>query len=160
MNEEKVQELKDALRSVVDMIIQRGAPVSNEIKELLLQVMQHVENRIQELRNEGMGVEPPAKPPKVPSGMPSSNVAGMQYDDKSQNLWVQFLGKYPNRSGPVYQYGHVPKVIAELLQSGAIPARTDGKNKWGQWWKGKVPSAGASVYTLLKNQSYPYQKLS
>ena len=98
--------------------------------------------------------------PKVPSGMPSSNVAGMQYDDKSQNLWVQFLGKYPNRSGPVYQYGHVPKVIAELLQSGAIPARTDGKNKWGQWWKGKVPSAGASVYTLLKNQSYPYQKLS
>jgi hypothetical protein len=96
----------------------------------------------------------------VPPGIPSSNVAGMDYNDKTGDLKVQFLGKHPNRNGPIYEYPQTPKVIAELLQSGAIPARTDGQNKWGKWWKGKSPSAGASVFTLLKNRNAPFIKLS
>ena len=62
--------------------------------------------------------------------------------------------------GPIYGYDGVPKVIYDLFQSGSIPARTNGQNRWGKWWKGKVPSLGASLYTLISQGQYPYQRLS
>lgn len=107
----------------------------------------------------GHTIETPGHAPPPP-GQPSSNVAGMAYDPKNHNMVVQFLGKHPNRNGPVYKYPNIPPQIAELLQAGAIPARTNGQNKWGKWWKGKSPSAGASVFTLLKNRNAPFQRLS
>jgi hypothetical protein len=84
----------------------------------------------------------------------------MAYDDRTGDMKVQFLGKHPNENGPIYNYPQTPPEIAELLQSGAVPARTKGRNKWGEWWPGKVPSAGASVFTLLKNRGVPYQRIS
>ena len=75
-------------------------------------------------------------------------------------LLVRFLGDHPNRNGPVYAYGGVPREVFDMFQKGAVPARTDGQNKWGKWWKGKVPSIGASLYTLIKQRGYPYQRLS
>jgi hypothetical protein len=82
------------------------------------------------------------------------------YDEDNGNLLVKFQGDYPQDNGSVYQYSGVPKNIFELFRKGAIPARTDGKNKWGKWWKGKVPSVGASLYTLIKESGYPYQKVA
>jgi hypothetical protein len=92
--------------------------------------------------------------------MPSSNVEGFAYDDKNNRLLVRFLGEHPNRNGPIYAYTGVPPVMFDLLRKGAVPARTDGKNKWGKWWRGKTPSLGASVYTLLRQGGFPYQKLA
>lgn len=91
---------------------------------------------------------------------PSSNVEGFAYDDKSGRLLVRFLGEHPNRNGPIYAYNGVPKEIFDMFQQGAVPARTDGHNKWGSWWRGKSPSIGASLYTLIKNRNYPYQRLT
>lgn len=159
MNEEKIEEIKNALRQILQMISERNQPMKEQLKNALMQLVEHVSNRIQQLREEEVPAQAFQKP-NIPQGIPSSNVAGMGYDKKTGNLQVQFLGKYPNRQGPVYQYPNIPPVIAELLQSGAIPARTDGQNKWGKWWKGKVPSAGASVFTLLKNKNVPFQRLS
>lgn len=156
--EERIEELKNALRLILQMVSQRGAPLPQELKGLLAQVIEHVGNRIQQLRTGGPGITPPT--PVPPAGIPSSNVAGMDYDDETGRLLVQFLGKYPNRQGPIYQYGGIPRVIAELLQRGMIPARTKGQNRWGAWWPGKVPSLGASLYTLIKNEGYPYQRLT
>lgn len=156
--EEQIEQLKNALREVVSLISQRGQPLSEEVKAMLVQVMEHVAERIQELRQ---GEEAPitSEPPLEP-GIPSSNINSFGYDDKNQRLLVKFQGDYPQQNGPVYAYTGIPKVIFDLFQKGAIPARTDGKNKWGRWWRGKVPSLGASLYTLIKNGGYPYQKLS
>lgn len=160
MNEEKIQQLKDAMKELMAMIVQRGQPLSPELKDMLFQVMQHVAERIEQLRAEGEQL--PSAPPSEqiqPSG-PSSNVDGFAYDPKTNKLMVRFLGTYPNRQGPIYSYDKVPPQIFDLLRKGAVPARTDGKNKWGKWFKGKHPSFGASVFTLIKEGGYNYKRLT
>ncbi len=91
--------------------------------------------------------------------MPSSNVEGFAYDDKSNRMYVRFLGKHPNRFGPVYQYENVPPNIFEIFRKGAIPAKTNGRNKWGQWWRGKFPSMGAAMYHLIRGGNYPFSRV-
>lgn len=158
-----MDELIDFVERLMAYIQQNGASLNQETQQALAQFLRQAFEIIETAGQQA--TEPAAQPtqnpaPPPPAGMPSSNVAGMKYDNKTHNLMVQFLGKYPNRQGSVYQYPNVPPQIAELLQSGAIPARTNGQNKWGKWWKGKVPSAGASVFTLLKNRGAPFQKIS
>ena len=161
MNEEKVQQLKGALKELMEMIVHRGRPLTPELKEMLMQVMQHVASRIKQLREEEQqGTPPQPTPDKIESGMKSSNVEGFAYDPKSNRLLIRFLGEHPNRNGPIYGYDKVPPEIFDLLRKGAVPARTDGKNKWGKWWKGKHPSLGASVFTLIKNGGYNYSRLA
>jgi hypothetical protein len=156
MNEQAIQDLKAALQEIMQLITARGQ-LSEEMKGMLAQVMEHVAGRIQELRAEGVPATP-SEPPLNKEG-PSSNVHSFGYDPENGKLMVKFQGKYPQENGPVYSYGGVPQVIFELFRKGAVPARTDGQNKWGKWWKGKVPSLGASLYTLIKNGGYPYQRV-
>lgn len=158
MNEEKIEEIKNAVRQLMEFISTQPEEPPQEIVELLEQVMNHVANRIAELRQTAP-VAPTAQPDLTPS-MPSSNIDAFGYDDKTGRLMVKFLGKHPNRNGPIYSYEGVPKVIFDLFRQGSIPARTNGKNKWGSWFKGKVPSIGASMYTLIKNGGYAYNRLS
>ena len=163
MNEEAIEQLKNALRDVMSLVTARGQPLSNELKSMLAQVMEHVASRIQELRSEGnVKGMPPMLPnePQLDNKYPSSNINSFGYDPKNGRLLVKFQGDYPQENGAVYGYDNVPQVIFDLFQKGAVPARTDGKNKWGRWWKGKLPSLGASLFTLIKNGGYPYQRLS
>lgn len=158
-------ELESLLRELVQAIMQvirSGEVLSDEFQGLLAETLSNLVERIDQATDEeraGFSINGPTEPP-IEQGMPSSNVEGFAYDDKSGKLFVRFLGEHPNRNGPIYAYSGVPKQIFDLFQKGAVPARTDGKNKWGKWWKGKVPSLGASLYTLIKTQNYPYQRMS
>lgn len=161
MNEERINQIKEQIRELMRQITSIGEEPPEFIQDLLLQVIEKAQRQIAELRQEGPKEGPIAPPePPIEPGMPSSNVEGFAYDDKTGKLLVRFLGQHPNRNGPIYAYEGVPKQIFDLFQKGAVPARTDGQNKWGKWWKGKVPSLGASLYTLIKTQNYPYQKIS
>ena len=142
--------------------------VQASANELTDQEAQVIENFIREalkfigkskLAEEEMPVQAPV--PEVPQAqMPSSNVYGFNFDKGSGKLLVKFQGNDGLGQGPVYEYEGVPPIIFELFKKGAIPARTDGENKWGRWWKGKVPSLGASLYTLIKNGGFPYQRVA
>ncbi len=157
-NEEQINALKEALRDVMMIIAERGQPLNEDLKALLVQVMEHVANRIQQLKGEE---QLPTKAPNLePSQHPSSNINSFGYNEDTGELMVKFQGDYPQQNGPIYKYGGVPKQIFELFRKGAVPARTNGQNKWGKWWKGKVPSVGASMFTLIKNGGYPYQKVA
>jgi hypothetical protein len=156
---ENLERLLDELLSGVQEILQSGEFLSDELQGMIAEELQWLISRIDELRNQE-GAAPTPSPPITPPQQGSSNVAGTAYNDKTGDLTVQFLGKHPNRQGPIYKYPQTSPEVAELVQSGAIPARTDGSNAWGKWWKGKVPSAGASVFTLLKSRNAPFQRLS
>lgn len=96
---------------------------------------------------------------EVEDGIPeapiqSSTVYGFAYDPKSSSLFVRFQGD------GVYEYEGVPPSIFKIFQKGAIPAKTDGKNKFGRWWKSKVPSLGSGLNVLLKKGGFPYQKVA
>jgi len=159
-----VNELVEYAQSIITFLQERGGSLNVESQQALAQLLQGILEVIQQNENpvEGLPPEPPSTPNQsdIQQSMPSSNVEGFAYDDKSGNLLVRFLGDHPNRNGPVYSYSGVPREIFDMFQQGAVPARTDGKNKWGKWWKGKVPSIGASLYTLIKNRNYPYRRLS
>ena len=157
-----MNELIEYAQSIIAYLEQNGANLNIESQQALGSLLQNVLQIIQQnnQQNPVEGLPAQISPQDIGPAMPSSNVEGFAYDDKSGKLLVRFLGKYPNRNGPIYSYGGVPKEIFDMFQKGAVPARTDGKNKWGQWWKGKVPSIGASLFTLIKNRNYPYQRVS
>lgn len=149
-----------------EMLLQYAENNAQNLNQASQQALAQLISMFQELimqmsqQNQSPPIPPGPSVDQIEPGMPSSNVAGFAYDDKNQRLLVQFLGKHPDRNGSIYAYSGVPTQIFELFRQGAVPARTNGKNRWGRWWKGKVPSLGASLYTLLKTQNYPYQRLS
>jgi len=127
--------------------------------QALLRNPQQLQQIIQQLQSQ------PLEPPQVVDGVPeaelnSSNVFGFKYDPRTQKLVVKFNGKDIKSRGPLYQYDGVPPMIAELFMTGAIPAKTKGRNKHGSWFKNKMPSLGAAAHQLLKLGGYNYQRLS
>jgi hypothetical protein len=84
----------------------------------------------------------------------SSNIYGFKYNPKTQRLLVRFQG------GSIYGYNGVPANVFNAFQSGARAAQTNGQNKYGRWWVGKLPSLGAAFYQLIRNGGYSYQRLS
>lgn len=52
MNEEQIDQIKSALREVVQLLSQRGQPLSKEMQAMLSQVMEHAATRIQALRSQ------------------------------------------------------------------------------------------------------------
>lgn len=230
MNEQSINDIKDSLREVMQLLVQRGEPIPDDLKLMLAQVMEHAANRITELRTVGnvqqsptppQPPQPPEEPPTAASsniedvdllwilaggneeafigylrtfpntgfnqllrnpaqlrevianlssrfgeginleadGIPhgplmSSNIYGFQYDQNSGNLKVRF------NSGSVYSYDGVPRGVFRAFEQGAVPARTNGENQYGHWWQGKMPSAGAAFYELIRNGGYPYQRVN
>lgn len=157
-----LQQLIDELLRGIQDVLQSGEQLSDQFQGMIAEELNWLTNRIDELSQQNPVDGLPANPtpePQMNQGMDSSNVYGFGYDPKNERLLVKFNGKDQRDDGPVYGYDKVPKVIFDLFQQGAVPARTDGSNRWGRWWRGKVPSLGASLYTLIKNGPYPYQRL-
>jgi len=161
MIEQQIEELKNSIREIIRMIVERGEPLSEEVKIKLAEVIEHVTNRLLELRKqqaaeEQITPESPISPtiPDMLSPMESSNIEGFNYDYNNKKLLVKFQGD------GIYSYDGVQPFIFDTFRKGAVPAKTTGQNQYGKWWKGKVPSLGAAFYALIRNGGYSYNKLS
>ena len=152
-----MNELIEYAQSIISYLETNGTNLNVESQQALGSLLQNI---LQLIEQQAQEPQIPNQHPPLQEAMPSSNVEGFAYDDKNQRMYVRFLGKYPDRQGPVYQYEGVPNVIFNLFRTGAVPARTNGRNRWGRWWRGKVPSIGASLYTLIKNQGYDYRRVA
>lgn len=97
--------------------------------------------------------EIPSKEGITPAPLQSSNVWGFNYDPSNQRLFVRF------NSGAIYSYANVPKPIWENFKRGAAVAKTTGRNRFGQWWRGKTPSLGAGVWKFLRETGIPYTRI-
>lgn len=153
-----MNELIQYAQLLMDFLQSNGGGINIESQQALGQMLQNILQIIQQQGQQEPQV--PAQQQPLTEAMPSSNISEFAYDDKNNQLLVRFLGKYPNRQGPLYSYSGVPRVIFDLFQKGAVPARTNGKNAWGRWFKGKNPSMGSSMYTLIKQAGYPYKKVA
>jgi hypothetical protein len=164
MIEQQIQELKDSLREVLMMISERGQPVNEDMRLMIVRVMEHVANRIQELRTQeqGQGAPIPPAPPTehlTPGPFPSSSVNAFDYNDQTGELKVKFHGKDEADAGPTYAYSGVPRFIYDIFRRGAVPPRTSGRNRWHSWTKNRMPSLGAAMYHLIRT-NYPYQRVA
>lgn len=237
MNEKQIDDIKEALREMMKLLVQRGEPLSDELKFKIAQVMEHAATRITQLRQE-QGKEQEVLPPEeIPApemqapqanaattlGPPPSPAAQLMWILAGQNVdaFINYLGTYPDpelrallanpdeldrninylmqmmppgqlpsqdgiekaginssniygfkynpkngkllvrfNSGAVYGYEGVPAQVFKVFQQGAVPAKTNGQNNYGRWWRGKAPSIGASFYELIKRGGYSYTRLS
>jgi hypothetical protein len=136
--------------------LQSGERFSEEFQDQAAQYLTVLTTQIDRLMGQGA----PPIPIDLDKSMDSSVIEAFKYDPKRNKLFVQFKGKYPNAQGSIYAYDNAPQEIFELFRRGAIPAKTKGSNRWGQWWQGKVPSMGSSMNVLLKGLGLPYQRLT
>lgn len=164
MNEVRIHELKNALREVVAMISAREGPIPPDLKAMLVQVMEHVATRIQQLRAEEQeepvqGLQPRI-PELQPGPFPSSNIHAFKYDPQSQQLLVKFQDKYPATNGAIYSYSGIPAYIYDVFRRGAVAPKGSGGNQWHRFKRGVTPSLGASLSALIKAGGYSYQRLT
>jgi hypothetical protein len=172
--------LQDALLNQLQVVLSTGRPLSDSHQGLIAQQLAWLEGRIEELEgfqqpepeeeNEADGLTPPVPPnPSVPTGgeVPeleaapheSSNINAFRYNPANGQLFVKFQGKFPSQDGPVYSYEGVPKNIYDLFSRGAVAPKTSGSNSWHTWKEGVTPSHGASMYALIRQGAYPYQRV-
>lgn len=134
----------DYLRSVPDPALNALARNPTQLESLINRLSQEMPAQLP--RPVEAGIE------KAP--LNSSNIWGFHYSPKTGDLLVRFQG------GNVYHYGGVPPQVFKIFQAGAIPAKTDGQNAYGKWWKTKMPSLGAAFYELIRSGPYPYQQVA
>jgi len=157
-----MKDLIEYAQSIISFLEQNGSILNIVSQQLLGEMLQNILQIIEQNGEENLLERIPSnigQEASLEPSMPSSNVEGFAYDDKNGRLLVRFLGKYPDRNGSIYAYEGVPSNIFEIFRKGAVPAKTDGKNKWGQWWKGKYPSMGAAMYHVIRAGGFPYKKL-
>lgn len=156
MNElQELEELLQELLSAIQVVMESGEVLSDEIQGELARTLELLSSRIDELRNPVEGLQPQVE--AAPHA--SSNINAFQYDPKTKQLVVKFQDKYPLQNGPIYSYSNVPANIYDVFRRGAVAPKTSGKNAWHTWKKGVTPSHGASMYALIKQGGYDYRRL-
>lgn len=170
MNElQQLEQLLEELMAGIQTVLMSGEVLSDEIMGMLAQELAATHARIEELRSQNPvdGLQPNAAPPPAanvpqldPGPYPSSNVNSFKYDPNTQQLFVKFHGKDSADSGPVYQYQNIPRNIYDVFSKGRVGPKTSGQNQYHRWIKGVTPSLGASLYALIREGGYPYQRMS
>lgn len=165
---ELFENLFDEFITIIQEVISSGEVLSDELQGLLADELEYMFSEIEELRKEvgerGTSEIDQATINSIPSldsgPFPSSNVNSFKYNPENGDLFVKFHGKESADSGPIYKYDGIPKPIYDSFSKGSIPPKTSGKNRYHEWVKGVTPSLGASLYSLIKNGGYPYQRIS
>lgn len=87
------------------------------------------------------------------SDLKSSVIRYTDYSPKSQTAKVVF------NNGHTYVYKNVSEDVYQNFTKADTPAKTEGENKYGMWWKGKNPSLGASFNQHIKKGGYEYKRV-
>lgn len=158
-----LEQLIDQLLAGIQEVLQSGETLSDEFQGMIAKELEITLSRIDQLKQQNP-VEslPPnsSKPQLEPGPFPSSNVNSFKYNPDNQQLYVKFHGKDSADSGPIYRYQNIPKNIYDVFSQGRVAPRTSGKNRYHEWIKGVTPSLGASLYALIREGGFPYQRMS
>lgn len=158
MNPEELRELLLELVQAINLVMQSGEVLSDEFQGQLAETLSNLVSRIEQGRTPQEEAQP--TPPLQPGPYPSSNVNAFKYDPRTGTLFVKFHGKDSADSGPVYRYGGVPLNIYDVFSKGRVAPKTSGANRYHRWIRGVTPSLGASLYALIRNGGFPYQRVS
>lgn len=152
MNE--IDSIKEALRNLIQLISERGEPLSDEVKNMLGQVMEHAANRIQSIRQQEQSQQAPPQPPQAPpttQATPSADaqllwiLAGQQED-----AFISYLNTFPsNETQRLLQnptlLEQTINFLHEMMPSGQPPVingirHTDinSSNVWGTAYNTKT----------------------
>jgi hypothetical protein len=107
MNDQAIDQIKEALREMVQLLVQRGQPLTDELKLALSQAMEHAASRIQQLRQEDIqreqeeqqpfgGQPTPPQPEPQGIGAPPSPDAQLLFllAGSREDVFLQYLQEY------------------------------------------------------------------
>lgn len=156
------RQLLQELMQAIQQVMESGEVLSDEFQGTLAQTLSLLMERIeQEEQTPPAAPIPPITPPPLDRGpYPSSNVNSFKYDPTNGTLFVKFHGQETADSGPVYRYQNVPRNVYDVFSNGRIAPKTSGQNQYHRWIRGVTPSLGASLYALIREGGYPYQRVS
>lgn len=158
-----MNELVQYAQSIIAFLEQDGSRLNVESQRALGELLQNVLQVIQEVPPQGAeSLTQPISPapPLEPGPYPSSNVNAFKYDPRDGTLFVKFHGKESANSGPVYKYSGVPRNVYDVFSKGRVAPKTSGQNRYHRWIRGVTPSLGASLYALIRNGGFPYQRMT
>lgn len=164
MNPQQLQELLRTLVQAVTESMQSGEELPDDLQGMIADTLANLVARIDQSRTQ-QPTEAPLTPPEgVPhldqGAYPSSNVNSYKYDPNSGTLFVKFHGKDSADAGPVYRYQGVPRNVYDVFSQGRVAPKTSGQNRYHRWIRGVTPSLGASLYALIRNGGFAYQRMS
>jgi hypothetical protein len=160
-----VDEIVQFTQMLLDYAAQNAGNLNPESQRVLAEFIQNLLQFIEQETANVEGLAPQGAAPleptnMVPGGFESSNIHGFKYDPQSKQLLVQFHGPYPQAAGPIYRYTGVPQNTFDVVARGQLGPRTSGQNRYHKWQRNIAPSLGASVYALIREGGYPYQRVS
>ena len=165
-NLELLQNIARELIAATRELIASGEEIDEELQQRTDRILVLLMSRIQELSAQGSPADglPPggqAPTPQLEQGpYPSSNVNSFKYDPTTEKLYVKFHGSDSADSGPTYLYQGVPRNIYDVFSKGRVAPKTSGQNQYHRWIRGVTPSLGASLYALIRQGGFPYQRVS
>ena len=156
-----MNELIQYAQLLMDFLQSNGPGINVESQQALGQMLQSILQVIQQQGQQGNveGLKPQV-PQLQPGPYPSSNVNSFKYDPNNEQLFVKFHGKDSANSGPTYVYQNIPRNIYDVFSKGRVAPRTSGQNRYHRWIRGVTPSLGASLYALIREGGFPYQKIA
>ncbi len=135
MNEQKIEQIKDTIRQIMKMVIERDEPISDEIKQKLTQVVQHLTSRIAQLRQEEgqESQEEPISAAPIEPPMPIGTELLWNMANGNPEAFVSYLRTVPDSSmnGLLYQPELLKSIIERLTKQfpQATPEISQGVEK-------------------------------
>jgi hypothetical protein len=163
MDEQSVDDIKNALREMMQLIAQRGQPLSDQMKIQLARVMEHAATRITQIREQERQQQ--QQPPEAPNQPPVSNDAQLLWilSGQQPQAFISYLRTYPTPdtqallNNPI-QLNATIEQLSRMMPQGEQPsihgiqqADLNSSNIWGTAYdpktgKMKVRFQGGSEY--------------
>ncbi len=162
MNEQAINNIKNALRQIMQLLAERGEPLTEEIRASLNQVMQHAASRITQLRQEEQQQQQPPEGGNAPPIHPDLQLLWILSGQQEQ-AFISYLRTFPSQitqqllNNPT-QLSQTIEQLTRMMPAGEPPyingiqhADLNSSNIWGTMYdpktgKMKVRFQGGSEY--------------
>lgn len=149
-----IEAIKAALREMMQQLIERGAPLTDAIRQRISEVLTHAATRISQLRQEEQPAVPQPSdqiPPPIPNNAPSPDAQLLWIlSGQNEEAFLQYLTTYPTEEtqGLLRNPLELQRVISFLNQmmppgeplvvDGMPHADLNSSNVWGMQYDAKT----------------------
>jgi hypothetical protein len=109
MDENRIEDIKNSVRQLLQLFVQKGQPLSNDLKLELMKVLQHAEGRIAEFRKQSL-IQTTIQSP-VPEGVDLLWILS----GKQPNAFVSYLRTFPGEG--FNELANNPSRLASIIEN-------------------------------------------
>lgn len=152
---DEIDNIKNSIRQLMQMLVQRGEPLSDELKSMLAQVINHASNRIEQVRG-----KPPTE--ETPQGADLL----WQISGSNPSVFARYMSQVPDPA--LNNFARNPAMMRNLIErfsqeqppqspiqvQGIEKAPLNSSNIWGFNYD---PKSGKLLVRFQKGSVYEYE---